>query len=147
MNNHKLGSVPLSAPDQQHAMLEFQQRLVLLHHASKCEFDEINSFRPCRVTPYCKEMKALWNHVNDCTEQDCPYTHCVSTRFLLSHYNKCVDNPSCQMCKPLKDSIMRSYQRVKSIVHVYSKKRNSEMLLLGVSRKKSYTVIKLRLPY
>eukprot|EP01031_Cornospumella_fuschlensis_P029565 gene29565-35684_t len=121
MNSSRAGYMPPTTNDQQIVMLEFQQRLVLLHHASKCDFDDANSFRPCRVTPYCKEMKALWNHVNDCTEQDCSYTHCVSTRFLLSHYNKCVDNPSCQMCKPLKDSIMRSYQRAKSVVRVPSK--------------------------
>ncbi|RYG96998.1 hypothetical protein EON65_53525, partial [archaeon] len=97
------------------AIKEFQQRLVLLHHASRCDQEDRGR---CRITPYCAEMKALYQHVNACNVQQCTYTHCVSTRFLLSHYYKCSENPDCQICKPLKDNILRIYKRNRSIIHV-----------------------------
>lgn len=100
--------------NRESAIQEFQQRLVLLNHASKCEGGK---FGRCRITPYCQSMRALWLHVNHCNEQNCSYTSCISTRFLLAHYYKCLDD-MCMICKPLKDSITRSYNRTRCIVRM-----------------------------
>lgn len=105
----------LPTQDRQAAILEFQQRLVLLHHASKCE--ELK----CRVSPFCKDMRALWEHANSCNAQSCQYPHCISTRFLLAHYYKCED-AECAICKPLKDSIKRIAKRQRSIVRFPARK-------------------------
>mmetsp|Transcript_16450 Transcript_16450/g.23398 ORF Transcript_16450/g.23398 Transcript_16450/m.23398 type:complete len:1651 (+) Transcript_16450:347-5299(+) len=74
------------------------QRLVLLRHASRCKAKE----GECTVTPYCAEMKALWNHVRECQKSQCDVPHCMSSRYVLSHYKRCKD-PSCPSCVQAKE--------------------------------------------
>lgn len=117
--------LPPTPRDRESAIQEFQQRLVLLHHASKCEESDELSLGRCRVSPHCRDMRALWDHVNSCSTQDCQYPHCISTRFLLAHYYKCEDI-TCMICKPLKESIKRIQKRTRAIVHVPRKSVENE---------------------
>ena len=54
-------------------------------------------------------MKDLWKHIAECKNQECPIPHCVSSRYVLSHYHKCTE-PSCDVCKPVRDAIARHHQ-------------------------------------
>jgi len=85
-----------------------QQRLLLLHHSSKCPFDD----GKCKVTPYCGEMKKLWKHMARCTDNECRVPHCFSSRSILSHYRKCKD-PRCPACGPVRETV-RKAQKSKS---------------------------------
>ena len=84
-----------------------QQRLLLLHHSSKCPYDG-----KCKVTPYCSEMKKLWKHMARCTDNECRVPHCFSSRSILSHYRKCKD-PRCPACGPVRETV-RKTQKGKS---------------------------------
>jgi hypothetical protein len=85
-----------------------QQRLLLLHHSSKCPYDA----GTCKVTPYCGEMKKLWKHMARCTDNECRVSHCFSSRSILSHYRKCKD-PHCPACGPVRETV-RKAQKSKS---------------------------------
>lgn len=80
-----------------------QQRLLLLHHSSKCQAPE----GKCTKTPYCREMKRLWLHMAKCEDYNCRVHHCYSSRTILSHYRKCKDQ-ECEICKPVRLSVWRS---------------------------------------
>ena len=80
-----------------------QQRLLLLHHSSKCPFED----GKCTVTPYCGEMKKLWKHMARCTDNDCRVPHCFSSRSILSHYRKCKD-PRCPACGPVRETVRKA---------------------------------------
>ena len=51
-----------------------QQRLLLLRHASKCQYEA----GKCPVTPHCANMKKLWEHIAHCRNQQCTVQHCMS---------------------------------------------------------------------
>ena len=74
-----------------------QQRLLLLHHSSKCKNTDGN----CPVTQHCADMKKLWLHMARCEDNRCRIPHCYSSRAILSHYRKCKD-PKCQACTPVR---------------------------------------------
>jgi len=80
-----------------------QQRLLLLHHASKCTHPEGR----CPITNHCADMKRLWKHMARCTDTNCRVSHCFSSRSILSHYRKCKD-PSCRACGPVRETVRRS---------------------------------------
>lgn len=80
-----------------------QQRLLLLHHSSKCPYDD----GKCKVTPYCAEMKKLWKHMARCVDNECRVPHCFSSRSILSHYRKCKD-PRCPACGPVRDTVRKT---------------------------------------
>ena len=80
-----------------------QQRLLLLHHSSKCHSKD----GECKVTPYCAEMKKLWKHMARCTDNDCRVPHCFSSRSILSHYRKCKD-PRCPACGPVRETVRKT---------------------------------------
>ena len=80
-----------------------QQRLLLLHHSSKCPYED----GKCKVTPYCAEMKKLWKHMARCVDNDCRIPHCFSSRSILSHYRKCKD-PRCPACGPVRDTVRKT---------------------------------------
>ena len=80
-----------------------QQRLLLLHHSSKCMHED----GKCTVTPYCGEMKKLWKHMANCTDNECPVPHCISSRYILSHHRKCKD-PRCSACGPVRETIRKT---------------------------------------
>jgi len=80
-----------------------QQRLLLLRHASRCQYPPEN----CPVTPHCANMKKLWDHIARCKDQRCTVAHCMSSRYVLSHYRRCRDT-RCPACGPVRDTIRRS---------------------------------------
>ena len=71
--------------DRQQVLRHQQQRLLLLRHAAKCPHEN----GKCPVTPHCAGMKRLWKHIADCKDQKCLVPHCVSSRYVLSHYHRC----------------------------------------------------------
>ncbi len=83
-----------------------QQRLLLLHHSSKCPYDD----GQCKVTPYCGEMKKLWKHMARCTDNECRIPHCFSSRSILSHYRKCKD-PRCPACGPVRETVRKTQKK------------------------------------
>lgn len=104
---------------RQAAINEFQQRLVLLNHASKCT-ETVH----CAISPRCLEMQTLWKHINSCADDCCTFPHCVSTRYLYSHSTSCT-NQGCIICKPLKESIQRVEKRKHQTVSFVPKKKSS----------------------
>ena len=85
-----------------------QQRLLLLRHASKCQFEA----GKCPVTPHCASMKKLWEHIAHCKNQQCTVQHCMSSRYVLSHYRRCKD-PRCPACGPVRETIRKSHEKEK----------------------------------
>ena len=79
-----------------------QQRLLLLHHSSKCKV-----VGPCPVTQHCQDMKKLWDHMRNCQNSHCKVPHCFSSRSILSHYRKCKD-PQCPACGPVRATVRGS---------------------------------------
>jgi len=86
-----------------------QQRLLLLRHASKCQFEA----GKCPVTPHCASMKKLWEHIAHCKNQQCTVQHCMSSRYVLSHYRRCKD-PRCPACGPVRETIRKSHEKDKN---------------------------------
>ena len=86
-----------------------QQRLLLLHHSSKCPYED----GKCKVTPYCGEMKKLWKHMARCTDNECRIPHCFSSRSILSHYRKCKD-PRCPACGPVRETVRKTQKSQRS---------------------------------
>jgi len=82
-----------------------QQRLLLLRHASRCEYKS-----NCPVTPHCASMKKLWEHIAHCKDSHCSVPHCMSSRYVLSHYRRCKD-PRCPACGPVRETIRKSHER------------------------------------
>jgi E1A/CREB-binding protein len=94
--------------EQKDRLRHKQERLLLLHHSSKCTKQD----GTC-TTPYCLEMKQLWTHMAKCENASCQIAHCYSSRTILSHYRKCRDN-KCPVCSPVKAHIWREKNRNKS---------------------------------
>ncbi|KAG5175261.1 histone acetylation protein-domain-containing protein [Tribonema minus] len=55
-------------------------------------------------------MKKLLAHIADCKVQSCLVPHCVSSRFVLSHYHRCKD-VTCIVCKPVREVINKNHAR------------------------------------
>ena len=83
-----------------------QQRLLLLQHASTCEFEA----GKCTVTPHCAQMKNVWEHVAHCKNQQCTVQHCISSRNVLLHYQRCRD-PRCPACGPVRSRLSKAQGR------------------------------------
>jgi hypothetical protein len=92
-------------PDWKVRIRHKQQRLLLLHHSSKCPYED----GKCKTTPYCGEMKTLWKHMARCTDNECRVPHCFSSRSILSHYRKCKD-PQCPACGPVRDTVRKTQE-------------------------------------
>ena len=93
-------SRPGQSQESKDRLRKQQQRLLLLHHSSKCQAPD----GTCKATKYCKEMKRLWSHMAKCEDYNCRTQHCYSSRTILSHYRKCKDQ-ECQICKPVRQSV------------------------------------------
>jgi hypothetical protein len=85
-----------------------QQRLLLLRHASRCQYEG-----RCPVTPHCASMKTLWEHIAHCRNQQCQVPHCMSSRYVLSHYRRCKD-ARCPACEPVRETIRKSHEKEQS---------------------------------
>jgi hypothetical protein len=83
-----------------------QQRLLLLRHASRCQYEA----GKCPVTPHCVSMKKLWEHIAHCKNQQCTVPHCMSSRYVLSHYRRCKD-ARCPACGPVRETIRKSHDK------------------------------------
>mmetsp|Transcript_5082 Transcript_5082/g.7015 ORF Transcript_5082/g.7015 Transcript_5082/m.7015 type:complete len:85 (+) Transcript_5082:1587-1841(+) len=55
-------------------------------------------------------MKKLRVHTMFCSKQDCTTAHCVSSRYILSHYSKCKEH-NCPVCVPVRETIKTNYKR------------------------------------
>jgi len=80
------------------------ERLALILHSTKClQKDAQNERRtPCELL-LCPLMKDVLKHMISCTDyMDCPETHCLSSRKIISHWKSCKNN-SCVFCKPFKE--------------------------------------------
>ncbi|CAB9517362.1 Probable histone acetyltransferase HAC-like 1 [Seminavis robusta] len=86
-----------------------QQRLLLLRHASRCQYEA----GKCPVTPHCASMKDLWKHIAHCKDQQCSVQHCMSSRYVLSHYRRCKD-AKCPACGPVRETIRKSHEKEKN---------------------------------
>ena len=85
-------------------------RLLLLHHAAKCQHDVATTGGPpCPVTPHCKAMKDLWKHMDHggCHSKSCGVPHCYSSRYILTHYKRCQD-AQCLICGPVRERVRRA---------------------------------------
>ncbi|GAX16081.1 E1A/CREB-binding protein [Fistulifera solaris] len=94
--------------NRQQVLRHQQQRLLLLRHAAKCQYEDGR----CPVTPHCAGMKRLWKHIAECKNQKCLVPHCVSSRYVLSHYHRCKD-VRCPVCGPVREAIHRSHEKQK----------------------------------
>lgn len=83
-----------------------RQRLLLLHHASKCTAEH----GQCKVSAHCTKMKDVWKHIAQCNDSYCKVLYCMSSRYLLSHYKRC--KPPCHICDPVKKIIHGGSSRV-----------------------------------
>lgn len=81
-----------------------QQRLLLMHHASKCP----HAIGTCPVTPHCARMKRLWEHIGKCRDPQCQTELCISSRMVLSHYHRCKEF-RCEICRPVREAIQRDH--------------------------------------
>jgi len=59
-------------------------------------------------------MKRLWKHIAECKNQKCMVPHCVSSRYVLSHYHRCKD-VRCPVCGPVREAIHRSHEKQKQM--------------------------------
>mmetsp|Transcript_10188 Transcript_10188/g.33388 ORF Transcript_10188/g.33388 Transcript_10188/m.33388 type:complete len:1160 (-) Transcript_10188:777-4256(-) len=59
-------------------------------------------------------MKRLWKHIAECKDQQCQMAHCVSSRYVLSHYHRCKD-PRCAVCGPVREAIQRNHEKAKQL--------------------------------
>ena len=85
-----------------------QHRLLLLHHAAKCSFED----GECKIRS-CGIMKQVWKHIAQCkSNSKCDFPHCVASRSVLSHYRKCKD-AFCLICAPLREKLYMNKERKK----------------------------------
>ncbi|ETV96157.1 hypothetical protein H310_10359 [Aphanomyces invadans] len=81
-------------------LLNQQQRLLLLRHASWCQEQT-----GCKATPHCADMKALWSHIGGCTNTtSCQFENCTSSKFVLSHFQQCT-NSQCIVCSVVRQPV------------------------------------------
>jgi E1A/CREB-binding protein len=99
-----------SAEHRRQIVIQQQQRLLYLRHASRCTHPP-NSPGCCpQGYAACGPMKALWEHIAGCRDQCCPYPHCVSSRYVLSHYHRCKEE-GCPVCAPVRQVVRESRLR------------------------------------
>jgi hypothetical protein len=91
-------------------MIEIQQRLVHLYHATHCEDSNGTPPRPCRVSRKCAEVVQLLRHTNECTKSDCEVLDCTQTKLLVEHQKSC-NNLTCQVCSSVNETKKRKQQR------------------------------------
>ena len=95
-----------------------RHRLLLLRHASQCTAEN----GTCIITSKCAEMKVLWKHLARCNDNECRVPHCLSSRYILSHWRRC--RSPCNICGPVK-------KLIKNGVPVYSSESELEACALS----------------
>jgi E1A/CREB-binding protein len=77
--------------DEKKVIKKQQYRLLLLRHAGSCKYNNCMVFN-------CKLGKEIWEHIMICKNIECTTPHCVSSRYVLSHYGKCENKKECVVC-------------------------------------------------
>lgn len=99
------GSSKIKEPSEaqkKRVILQQQQRLILLRHASKCKAG------PQCTTKFCSQMITLWKHMKTCRDKNCKTPHCLSSRCVLNHYRICKNDgrtSTCEVCGPVMQKI------------------------------------------
>merc|ERR1711963_628177 len=55
-------------------------------------------------------MKQLWKHIINCHDENCSVPHCVSSRYVLGHFRKCLE-ANCPACGPVRERIRYEKQQ------------------------------------
>lgn len=98
-----------------------QKRLLLVRHATKCRLSLSSSGsssttedycgrKKCPIPLQCAKVKRLCAHIVTCKDDFCTFPHCVSTRYIISHHQRCKDM-TCAVCIPVKKCIQKSNTR------------------------------------
>lgn len=93
---------PIRWVNPRQVLLQQQQRLIDLRHASKCV--HVNKRCPESFL-CCQMMKDVWKHIAMCEEERCQFPCCVTSRCVLSHYRHCRDT-TCHVCRPVRIEIL-----------------------------------------
>ena len=64
--------------------------------------------------------------------------HCVSSRYVLSHYSKCKDHV-CPVCGPVREAIRRNFERSKEVVKLSSSSMNAPRPSDGQNNMQGFT--------
>jgi len=84
-----------------------QSRLFLLWNASeKCQDSQ-------QLNPKQKYSLDLWNHIQHCQDKNCKRKHCLSSRCVVDHFNRCVTSnryETCKLCGPVIKRILMKKQ-------------------------------------
>lgn len=70
-----------------------REQLLLLRHAASCPFAP----GTCVISNKCATFKQIWVHLQQCSDVQCSEPTCLSSRYLLDHYNSCDEN-DCDVC-------------------------------------------------
>ena len=65
--------------------MKMRRWLLFLRHCAKCQQNETD----CQLKGQCKFGKLLWQHILECTNTQCDYSHCASSKKLLLHHKNC----------------------------------------------------------
>jgi hypothetical protein len=68
-------------------------RLHLLRHAISCKESM------CTVTPLCRDIQDVWDHLQGCSEENCQVPFCSTMRRLMFHSKSC-SAIGCKICEP-----------------------------------------------
>lgn len=80
---------------------KMQERLLILHHASRCS----HPYGRCPLEGNCTEFQCLLLHFHTCIGTSCTWPHCQSSKKVLAHFASCKD-AQCEACRPLRQKIL-----------------------------------------
>lgn len=90
-----------TAAGRQQLVREQQQRILILRHAQACKL--VDGLCPAGY-PQCPLFQALWPHLRECGRGGCEVEHCVSSRYVLAHFDDCRER-GCAICVPVDEAI------------------------------------------
>ncbi|KAF5831026.1 histone acetylation protein-domain-containing protein [Dunaliella salina] len=87
--------------------IQRQQRwLLFLRHCAKCRAPESE----CQLQQQCRFGKQLWTHILGCSNPQCEYPRCSTSKELLKHHQKC-SSQTCPICHPVKEYVRKTRQK------------------------------------
>jgi len=87
--------------------IQKQQRwLLFLRHCAKCRAPESE----CQLQQQCRFGKQLWSHILGCSNPQCQYPRCSTSKELLKHHQKC-SSQACPICHPVKEYVRKTRQK------------------------------------
>mmetsp|Transcript_20433 Transcript_20433/g.42848 ORF Transcript_20433/g.42848 Transcript_20433/m.42848 type:complete len:324 (+) Transcript_20433:307-1278(+) len=80
-----------------------KQRMHVLRHAARCTDEN------CKVSRHCAEMKRVWKHIVEegCADPKCKVKHCMSSKYVISHYNRKQSRASQLICGIAKEPAIK----------------------------------------